>query len=371
MVGAGPAGSTAARYAAMRGLSTVCVDKRKEIGVPVQCGEFMAANEEVESLFPEAGEVETLYRMPEGMKEAHTRIIRVLSPSLRAYDVPFKGYTVRRERVDKHWAHLAEKEGAELVTDCTVQRIRGTQMVTSRGTLDGKVIVGADGPFSLVARSVGLRPPSHLAAAVTCDVQGCFGDALEIYFGSRAPGGYAWVIPKNGTANVGLGVWHRYKGNLSELLSRFLAEKGFFADSWTGGWVPEMGPVRQTVRDNVLLVGDAAGHVMPTNGGGVNLAMLCARIAGDVMADHLHRGLPLWEYELRWRLVAGRQLETGVKIKRLADRFFPTDFWLEYAMRLLGVRRMERAIRCQAIWPELGSLRRTVRSDVQRLLADS
>ncbi len=354
----------------MTGLRTLCLDKRREIGVPVQCGEFMASNSEVVSLFPRVGEVESLYDLPEELKEARTRVIRIFSPSLRAYDVPFEGYTVRRDRVDKHWAGLAEKEGSEIMTDCLVRHVRGVEVVTSRGVFNGRVIVGADGPFSLVARSVGLNPPKELAAAINCDVDGSFDDALEIYFGSLAPGGYAWVIPKNGSANVGLGVWHRYRGHLSKLLQSFLETKGFTTDSWTGGWVPEMGPVPRTVSDNVLLVGDAAGHVMPTNGGGVNLAMLCARIAGYVIADHLQKGLPLEEYERRWRSVAGEALETGVKIKKLADNFFLSDFWLERAMRVLGRRRMERAIRCQSIWPSLGWPGRRSRPHSPRSAAD-
>ncbi len=343
-----------ARYAAKRGLKTLCVEKRREIGVPVQCGEYMASNKEVESLFPRAGEVASLYDLPENMKEARTKVIRVRSPSLHAYDVPFEGYTVRRDRVDKHWAHLAEVAGAHIVTDCTVHRVRGEDLYTSRGDFQARVIVGADGPFSMVARAAGLRPPAELAAAITCDVDGEFdSNALEIIFGSLAPGGYAWVIPKNGVANVGLGVWHRYKGNLRALLERFLNRMSFKTDSWTGGWVPEMGPVPRTVKGNVLLVGDAAGHVMPTNGGGVNLAMLCGRIAGETIADHVHSGEPLERYERAWRYVAGEQLATGVKIKKLADTFFPSDFWLDRAMRLMGVRRMERAIRCQSLWPTL------------------
>ncbi len=359
VVGAGPAGSTAARYAAARGLHTLCVDKRKEIGVPVQCGEFMAADEEVASLFPLAGEVGSLYDLPEEMKHARTNVIRVFSPALRAYDVPFQGYTVSRARVDPHWAELAGREGAEILTDCLVQRVHATQVTTSRGTFEGKVIVAADGPHSMVARSAGLHPPEHLAAAITCDVEGAFDEeALEIYFGSLAPGGYAWVIPKSGVANVGLGVWHRFRGNLAALLQRWLDARGFVTDGWTGGWVPEMGPVSRTVRGNVLLVGDAAGHVMPTNGGGVNLAMLCARIAGHAIADYLEDGVPLGAYETRWRKVAGHQLATGVRIKKLADAFFPTDFWLEHAMRIMGRRRMERAIRCQEVWPTLRRLRR-------------
>lgn len=351
VVGAGPAGSTTARYAARRGLKTLVLEKRKAIGRPVQCGEYMAANHEVEALFPQAGGVDALFDLPEALKEARTSVIRIFSPSFRSYDVPFEGYTVCRDRVDPHWAQLAEKEGAEIRTGTVVRRIRGNDVVTPGETFQGRVVVGADGPYSLVARSAGLEPPTPLAEAVTCQVEGTFGDSLDIYFGSLAPGGYAWVIPKDGAANVGLGVWTRYRGRLDRLLQRFLDRMGFEADGWTGGWVPEMGAVPRTVKDNVLLVGDAAGHVMPTNGGGVNTAMVCARIAGNTAADHLQEGVPLAAYETRWREVAGRPLQLGTEIRRLADLFFPSDFWLEWTMRLMGPKPMSRAIRCESPWP--------------------
>src|SRR2546430_4541580 len=76
VVGSGPAGATAARYAARRGLRVLLVDKRKEIGVPVQCGEYVAHNEEVRAIFPTVTELEDLmevpYRVREIRSEEHT-----------------------------------------------------------------------------------------------------------------------------------------------------------------------------------------------------------------------------------------------------------------------------------------------------------
>ncbi|MFQ5908649.1 MAG: NAD(P)/FAD-dependent oxidoreductase [Thermoplasmata archaeon] len=346
-MGAGPAGSTTARYAAQRGLRTLVLERRKTIGFPVQCGEYMASNREVESLFPLAGEVDSLFELPEALMERRTDVIRIFSPSGRSYDVPFEGYTVSRDKVDPHWAALAEREGAEILTECRVRRVRDSAVETSRGTFEGSVVVGADGPHSTVANSVGLTAPSPLAAAVTCEVVGTFGDSLDIHFGNVAPGGYAWVIPKEGAANVGLGVWPKYEGRLDGLLQGFLDRMGFVTNGWTGGWVPEMGSVPQTVLGNVLLVGDAAGHVMPTNGGGVNTAMVCGRIAGNVIADHLQDGGSLESYEQAWRAAVGGTLDIGVRFRKLAELFFPSDFWLERVMRAMGPRPMATAIRCE------------------------
>jgi digeranylgeranylglycerophospholipid reductase len=111
-----------------------------------------------------------------------------------------------------------------------------------------------------------------------------------------------------------------------------------------------MGPVATSVKGNVLLVGDAAGHVMATNGGGINVAIIAGRIAGETTADHVLSGAPLEAYEPRWRAAVGGPLAEGARIKRLADRFFGSDRLLEAAMLLLGRRRMARAIRCEPLF---------------------
>src|SRR5207302_653555 len=94
-----------------------------------------------------------------------------------------------------------------------------------------------------------------------------------------------------------------------------------------------------TVKDNAMLVGDAAGMVMATNGGENIVAMIAGRIAGLTAADHLLQGTPLDAYESRWRAAVGGPLDRGVRIKRLADRFFGSDRLLEAAMMLLGCCR--------------------------------
>src|SRR5207247_4922822 len=101
VVGSGPAGGTAARYAARRGLKVLLVDKRKEIGVPVQCGEYVAHNEEIRSIFPDVEGLEDLMAVPYHVREVDTPVIRIWSPKGRRYAVPFKGCTGRRDRMDQ------------------------------------------------------------------------------------------------------------------------------------------------------------------------------------------------------------------------------------------------------------------------------
>lgn len=348
VVGAGPAGSTAARYASRRGLKVLLLDRRREIGVPVQCGEYVAKDEEVRTIFPGVDGLEDLMEVPHRVRQIDTDVIRIWSPKGRHWDIPFGGYTVRRDRMDQGIADQAAAEGAEVRTETTVHRVRGTEVATNHGTVDAKVVIGADGPRSTVARSVGLPWPAS-GPAMSCTIDGDFDSVTDMFFGNLAPGGYGWIIPKGTCANVGLGTWERFRGRLDTLFHRFLDSRGLPHLHGTGGYVPVTGPIERTVRDRVLLVGDAAGHVMATNGGGINVSMICGRIAGEAAADFVLQGTALDAYETRWRAVVGAPLERGRRIKHLADRFFGSDRLLEAAMALLGARKMGRAIRCQRL----------------------
>ncbi|HEY7588345.1 MAG TPA: NAD(P)/FAD-dependent oxidoreductase [Thermoplasmata archaeon] len=349
MVGAGPAGSTAARYAARRGLKVLLLDKRKEIGVPVQCGEYVAGNDEVDAIFPHVTDLEDLMVVPHRVKQVDTPVIRIWSPRGRHYDIPFRGYTVRRDKMDQGIADQAVEEGAALLKETVVTKVRGREVHTNRGAFEGRVIVGADGPRSTVAASVGLPWPVS-APAMSATADGEFSDVTDMFFGNLAPGGYAWIIPKGPCANVGLGTWERFHGNLRQLFDMFLRRRGIVAGKATGGYVPVLGPVARTVFGNAMITGDAAGMVMATNGGGINVSMIAGRVAGMTAADHILGDVPLDSYEQRWRAVLEAPLHEGVRIKHLADRFFGSDWLLEAAMMLLGGRRMGRAIRCQPLF---------------------
>src|SRR5256884_2712482 len=125
VVGSGPAGATAARYAARRGLRVLLVDKRKEIGVPVQCGEYVAHNDEVRAIFPTVDGLDDLMEIPYRVREVDTPVIRVWSPRGRRYDVPFRGFTVRRARRCQGIPAQAADEGARILTEKTVNRLPG------------------------------------------------------------------------------------------------------------------------------------------------------------------------------------------------------------------------------------------------------
>lgn len=351
IVGAGPAGSTTARYCADGKASVLVIDRRKEIGFPVQCGEFLPSAKEMYSMFPKSIDLEELFAIDESVVAGHSDYVELVSPGGRTYRCSFEGATLDRRSFDKHLARLAVGEGAELKTNTSLLSVTDGVAKTTMGDISYKVLVGADGPNSRTARQVGLENPSARYPAVTCQTDADFEPVIRMYFGSVAPGGYAWVIPKRRGANVGVGI----KPGLAirhprEYFQDFATRLGICYSDITMGFVPQSGPVRRTVSGSAIIVGDAAGHVMPSNGGGIPLAMIAGRIAGESIRRHLSEGTPLADYESRWRAVMEKPLADSLWTRRLGDLFFPGDGRTEFAMRLLGVRGLSRAIRCKRVF---------------------
>src|SRR5438445_11083326 len=82
--------------------------------------------------------------------------------------------------------------------------------------------------------------------------------AADMFFGNLAPGGYAGIIPKAHCANVGLGTWQYFHGNLQSLFDRVVRSRGLEPGKATGGRVPAMGPPPRTATDQAMRVGEAA-----------------------------------------------------------------------------------------------------------------
>ena len=101
-----------------------------------------------------------------------------------------------------------------------------------------------------------------------------------------------------------------------------------------------------------MVVGDAAGHVISVNGGGIPLAMIAGRICGNVAADNIFNGRPLENYQKGWRDVMLKPLKTAAFNKKLADIFaFHTEWTTTLCMAILGKRRMTNLIQCRRIFP--------------------
>jgi digeranylgeranylglycerophospholipid reductase len=348
VVGAGPGGSLAARFAAQGGAKTLLVDQRSELGHPVQCGEFLPAAWELKDLFPCAEVIDEALEIPEETIAHTTRWMVCVSPYGRRYRFPLDGYSVSRRAFDKALAYRAEGAGAELRFPCGVTRVHDSEISFAGGSaVSADVIVGADGPISTVARGTGFHLPREMFRMITATVKGRFRDEIDLFFGRIAPGGYAWVIPKGREANVGLGVTRVPIGqNLSRLLDHFLKKFGlgepFERTRW---WVPIGPPPQSAIRGRALFVGDAANLVMATNGGGIPTAMISGRDAGVVAAAHVRYGTSLACYDSLLRAHLAGPLANAHKVKLLGDTIVHHNPLLALGMRYIGATGLDAMMR--------------------------
>ncbi|MDO5852620.1 MAG: NAD(P)/FAD-dependent oxidoreductase [Thermoplasmata archaeon] len=354
VVGSGPAGSTTARFAAESGASVLFIERRAEVGVPVRCGEFMPGISEIRDMFPNLEDAESLFAVPDSLQCRHIEGIKLIDPKDKVTLLDFDGYTTDRDRFDQYLAGLAQEAGAVFENRRMFESIEGDVAKTTKGDIRFKVIVGADGPSSRVARSLGLAKNSNPYPAVTAQVKGDFEPYTYMYFGDIAPGAYSWIIPKDGRANVGVGFSPKFaSGSLSEYFDKFAEKRGFSEHSkLEGKFVPSEGPIARTVAGNGMVVGDAAGQVISVNGGGIPLAMIAGRICGRTAADNISSGSPLQSYETEWRRIMEKPLKTAAFNKKLADTFaFRSERSTALCMGILGQRRMGNLIRCKRIFP--------------------
>ena len=125
VIGCGPAGSSAAEHAALNGASVLVLERKKVIGEPVACGEFMPLTEELRTMLPLADDLDGIFDIPHHLISRRMDIFRMYSPSGRSWDIPFQGYTTDRDRFDKHLADKARIAGAEIITGSLVVDCKG------------------------------------------------------------------------------------------------------------------------------------------------------------------------------------------------------------------------------------------------------
>ncbi len=321
IIGCGPAGAITAREAAQNGLKVLLVDKRQELGAPIQCSGALSANA-LEDCGVDAS-TEFVQEAVYGFSVyneigAETNLdYRELKPEKYGTGLGQKplGYVVDRRRFDRYLVTLAERAGAEvwLKTEglgykplddgtCEVYLRKFNKEISIRT----RVLVGADGLQSQVGKWAGLQTHIKMTELASClqfvvdkvDTNGL----LEIITGHEwAPGGYAWVFPKgHGYAEIGLGVIRTMtKENAQWHLDHFI-KNSFLKERLQharileiqGGGVPLAAPLRTQYATNLILVGDAARHVNPITGGGLHTALTGGMIAGNFLAGLIHADQP-------------------------------------------------------------------------------
>jgi len=358
VVGAGPAGSTAAWQAAEQGLSVLLLEKRQEIGSPVRCAEGIG-HEGLSAFFaPDRSWVSATVRKIriQGLIGGQQRLLEAESQQDQSGGV---GYILERRVFDCALAERAAQAGADVLVKSAAtafwwegdsQAVVQVQSPWGHHEISARVVIGADGVESRLGAWAGLDTTlarhdlmscaQFLLAGVDIDPE-CTYYYLDSHL---APGGYIWIFPKgSGCANVGLGA----QSDLVrippvELLTRFVESQPFLergsAVTLVAGGVPVGLPPPRLVSDGCLLVGDAARQVDPITGGGIANAMSAGRLAAQVAAqaiesDDVSQAF-LSRYEQEWAQGVGRRMARNYRLRRAfaPEQRTSERFWLVFAI---------------------------------------
>jgi digeranylgeranylglycerophospholipid reductase len=288
VIGAGPAGSTAARYAARKGVSVILLERREKVGLPVRCAEYVPLP---------VGRYIALNR-PDLMVQA-VRAMQTYIPGQSVQEMIVPGAMIRRDLLDQGLADLAVQAGACLKTGLQAWTRKGNQ-VMARGKeglviITGRVIIGADGPSSQVGRWMGCPQKEFLLAAQYRVILRKPLDHTRIYFRPYIMGGYGWLFPKGDRANLGIGIDPSFNQELRPLLDQFkleLFQEGLIANEilGQGGGLVPVGGLTTVTQGNTILSGDAAGTCHPITGAGVGNALISGEMAGMAAAEAVRNG---------------------------------------------------------------------------------
>jgi len=311
IIGAGPAGSSAAQAAAQKGSKVLLIDQRQRIGIPVQCAELVPQWISRYAHFSSACILQTIETMVTHL------------PDGTSYEMEGPGYMLDRSLFDKELVASAIISGAKI--SIGMRAISPTsegivvQSGMEKGAIKAKVIIGADGVHSTTARWLGLSLIKTIVALQYEVVIPEPHNHVDVFFHKDFEGGYAWFFPKGKTANVGVGVIPQKTNLLLNLMAKYI---NYIIDSKnlssleivgkTGGSIP-CGKPRQTVFGNTLLVGDAAGHTHPMTGAGIFHAVIGGEIAGRIASEAVKKGdlRYLENYENEWQEAFGKSLLYG------------------------------------------------------------
>lgn len=321
IIGAGPAGSSAAKAASEKSLDVVVVEKRRSIGEPIECAEFV----------PKLLKNEINFSKNCIVQEIDTIKLFTKEGLFNEFSSP--GYMLNRSYFDKELALEASKNGAKILINSRCFKKEEESVFIQQGgnilEIEPTIIIGADGPRSLVGGWIqrkntefvmGMQYELPLLTPLT---------SLEIHFWKSFFGGYGWLFPKGLIANVGIGIKYGTLQAQSErkILNEFccyLEQTGKIKNvllSFTAGLIPCSGLPCEIVNKNILLVGDAAGQTHPITGGGIPQAVICGKIAGQEAAKAIKNGNPnsLKAYEVMVRKIYGNEQKRAVVKRKIME----------------------------------------------------
>ena len=326
IIGAGPVGSYLADKLALLGYKVLVLDKKTAAGQDVCCTGIISK------------ECLDLLAIDDNLIIRQANSAKFMAPSgksLRLWRTDDVAYIIDRPNLEPVLVNRAITSGADYVFSTHVTNIHieakclrihadcnGQQEI-----FEAETAVIASGFGSALSRKLDLGEINDFTVGAQAEVPINGVAETEIYLDQTlAPGGFAWLVPcKNNKGLAGLMTRQHPERYLNKLLSTLKAQgKVISSESVPGYGAIPLQPLPRTYTDRILVVGEAAGQIKPTTGGGIYYGILCA----DIAANNLHQAFltndfsksrMAW-YQKQWQAKLGKEMQAGYMAHRLYKR---------------------------------------------------
>lgn len=317
IIGGGPVGLLSAIEAAKKGLSPLILEEHREIGVPDHC----------------AGLVSVKGMRKLGIKGFENSILNKVKNAIIHSPSDFKlqlirentqAYVFNREKLDKWLSNIANSLGVEIKLKSKVLKIKRKNkkiiVYTNKEKHVCHVVIIAWGAKHKPGK-YGVLPALQYELK-KADLTSS--DTVELFFTNMAPDFFVWLIP-TGDRKVRIGVATRFikpKTILTYFIKKLGLDKSNIEKA-RGGIVLTRGPLKRTFDKGVIIVGDAAGQVKPTTGGGIVTGGLCGKIAGRIAVESVtyedNSEKFLSRYQKEWEKTLGKEFKTMKFVRMILD----------------------------------------------------
>jgi geranylgeranyl reductase family protein len=305
VAGAGPAGLRSAHLLEKAGLGVAVLERKPEIGRPVQCSGLISSN------------LDRFLKVPEDCIEHRVKGAIIHGPGgqeIRLEKPSNAAYVIDREAFDKHLANKA----SNILLDTTIKSLSITKNVklnTNKGEFQSRCLLGCDGPSSTVRKHFSVKPREMLSGLIIITKRPSSSSHVDLHLDRRICDGFLWKIPRRKTTEYGM------LGSLVDFnhITRFFSLKAGDIQERRAGLIP-IGPCKSYF-ERTLLVGDAAGQTKPWSGGGVVYGLTCAGHAATTLTKYLAKGdlseKALSDYEQAWKQDLERPISMGMMGREL------------------------------------------------------
>lgn len=339
IVGAGPIGSTLAYKLASKNIKTCIIDKKKEIGIPLQCAGILSEK------------ILTLNNLPEDVILNKVKGAYLHSPNktLKVNKEKTAAYIIDRVKYDQYLLKRAENNKVTIKTNETVQKVNTEKGIvhTDKNEFKGKIIIGADGANSKLSKQIQNEIKYYCATQFLVKIEKDENlDYVDVYTKSNYFPGFIWKIPlKNNQYRIGMFTDKKFKDEktiLKEFISNNFKNSEILEEYYAH--IPIYNKNIKLVENRLALVGDAATQVKPTTGGGLILGFKAVNILEEIIEKTLKKEDTqlLTEYEKLFKKQYNKELKTQLKVQKTLQLLSDDD--LDYFFVKIKEKNIEQLI---------------------------